>query len=736
MAPRFVGLLGLLVVVQWTCSGVSSAQEAGDVDVHETGTAPPPPNVKEFIQGLLEKILDSNSEGTSEKILGSGISAHCGLRLLKVVNALRSLEPWVVRMIDATGKYPTGLFQGAAADLGAFDECIATVVVDPQGRERVRAHYCNLFLRMGNATSDIPDFVQDALLMTHRRAVSAALSQADERASGIVLGLCVPTECKEDDIEKLIVTLSNGGIRPSVKNCVTDQYPPPNGRQIGIITALAVLGLVMLTSTAIDLVLTRRGRQERKGTLTKYITAFSVTANTKMLLAVADKGSGIYSLRFLHGIRFMSMLWILFGHAYSSGTTIAGGMINLLVLMDRVSGNIIAGGYLSVDTFLFLGGFLLSYNMSKHGKRTNKIILWMTCVLRFYIRIIAPAFFMIMCVYLLPLIITGPRAQELYERMFADFGGNWWSLLLNIRNIMGDVNVEALGHLWYLSVVFQLFLVSVTVLVVFQRKPRLAVGSFCILSIASCAIATWKVYGTGLLPFPLPVTLTYPDLLGSINRLYSQSPLHGAPFFIGCITSLVLLKYKDEKMSTVSQLLFWASGITCANIAVFVTYDFNRGVEPAHWATLCATFFQRALWSMWLAWLTFACATARGGMICSFLSWGAFAPLSRLSYGVYLIQVPYYFVRDYTARERIFYSDFTVITQFFGATVWCYLLSYFLFIACEAPVGRLEKLVFQRERRMEKVEPPVNGKTASFEKEPGKLPLGYSNNGFVEQSNL
>ncbi|XP_064459086.1 nose resistant to fluoxetine protein 6-like [Ornithodoros turicata] len=462
---RLLLCLGVLLVVHGNCKAQGISQESKDVedvgnDEAATTVAPPPAGVKEFIQGLLEKILDgSDSEAASEQILGSGISALCGLRILKFVNALRNLEPWVVRMIDATGKYPTGLFQGSIADPGAFDECIETVVVDSRGREKVRAHYCNLFLKAGNA-SEIPDFIQDALLMTHRRIVPAFEKQADERTQGILLGICVPTECKEDDIEKLIRTLSRGGVNPDVRNCVTNQYPAPDATRIGIIAALSVLVLVMLTSTTVDIVMVRRhGKTAHRGTLLRCITGFSVASNTRMLLGVGNKGSEAHTLRFLHGIRFLSMMWIVFGHAYSSGSSIAGRLANVFVYSDRALYVIIFGAYLSVDTFLFLGGFLLTYNTLKHRK-TNKLVSWITGVCRFYIRINAPVFFMIMCLYLLPLIITGPRAQELYSQMFSDVRENWWTLLLNVRNVVNDVDVTALGHLWYLSVAFQAFLVK------------------------------------------------------------------------------------------------------------------------------------------------------------------------------------------------------------------------------------------------------------------------------------
>lgn len=40
-----------------------------------------------------------------------------------------------------------------------------------------------------------------------------------------------------------------------------------------------------------------------------------------------------------------------------------------------------------------------------------------------------------------------------------------------------------------------------------------------------------------------------------------------------------------------------------------------------------------------------------------------------------------------------------MVTQYFGALVASYLLSYILFVSCEAPTGRIEKLLLMPKRR-------------------------------------
>lgn len=88
----------------------------------------------------------------------------------------------------------------------------------------------------------------------------------------------------------------------------------------------------------------------------KYLTAFSVTASTRTLLFVnTDKQSDAYALRFLHGMRFFSILWVVLGHSYSTfNFTNVSRLINALKYGDDITFCFVMAGYLSVDTFLFL----------------------------------------------------------------------------------------------------------------------------------------------------------------------------------------------------------------------------------------------------------------------------------------------------------------------------------------------------------------------------------------------
>ncbi|KAM7304861.1 nose resistant to fluoxetine protein 6 [Ixodes scapularis] len=466
---------------------------------------------------------------------------------------------------------PNGLLQATTADPGAFDECIETVFRDQYGIEQVRGQYCNFHVRMGDDRSIIEE-IMPAALLSHRRMQNFTSYLTDPRLPGLRLGICMINDCTQDDLQSIVDS-------PVLMKC---------------------------------------------------LTSFSIIKNTKLILAVnKNKSSETYQYRFIHGLKFLSMVWIVLGHSYGIVTDNMSRMVNALHYFEHWYTLIVTAGYLGVDIFFFFSGFLLYYTLNKQTR--NRMFVAIVAVFSRFLRTTVPMFFVIMCMYLLPLIASGPDSNEFYTKFYREIKRHWWDLLLQLRNWRQDIAFSTLQHVWYISADFQLFLLSVVIIQVFKNKKWWAACIFAVLSVVSCGISAWQVHGNHIPPFMVPVA----------EELRDPTSETGKVFF---------------------------------------------------------AFSDRMVWSVCLAWITFACSTGRGGILNRFLSWDGFVPLSRLSFGVYLIHFPFYLFTYHIARERVFFSHFTLVSQCFSVLVWSHLLSYFMFIACEAPTDHLRKLLFMRER--------------------------------------
>ncbi|XP_049267845.1 uncharacterized protein LOC125756881 [Rhipicephalus sanguineus] len=123
-------------------------------------------------------------------------------------------------VVDATAKYPTGFLQASLAEIGAYDECIETVVHDDHGVEVVRGQFCNVHVLVGDDLSFV-DNVIPAFRFSHKRAGSFKGYLADKKLTGLRMGVCFINSCTEQDITNIGRTLFGTAADIVVKNCVT-----------------------------------------------------------------------------------------------------------------------------------------------------------------------------------------------------------------------------------------------------------------------------------------------------------------------------------------------------------------------------------------------------------------------------------------------------------------------------------------------------------------------------------
>lgn len=708
----------LFVVAVFLCACATTPCLGGD----EANASSPETGRSEasYVQMLKEWIgnaMDRVPPTLMRKLLQADVSTECSLGLLKMMRGVRNLEPWALRLIDASGKYPTGAFQMSRADLGAFDECVETVLFDDYGNEMARGQYCNLVVHPGNKT-DLDDLISSAMRFTHPRLGKFRNSVYELKIPLLHLGVCTLNNCNQEELQELIRAVLPPSMDVTISNCVTSLPPTLTKGQIAILSFLGILVLLLVVGTLLDIC--SPAGQDIKGknenSLLSALKSFSVASNTNMMLHVAkDKNSEAYRMRFLHGIRFFSIVWVIAGHSYGATSHVWSRMANLVKYADEWHSMIATAGFISVDSFFFLSGFLLAAIVCKQ-KRTG-IVIFLFAVIRRLIRTMAPVFFFLMCLYLLPLITSGPNAQTYFQSVHEDFRSQWLFLLLQVQNYCFDINpdIRMFPHLWYLSLDFQFFLLSLPILLLLKNRPKIAVAIFGLLSLVGCSIATWQVAGNDMTPFVVVVTESVSTFLRTGYRYYFYPFYHAVCYFSGSITFFLVTWFRERKIPKMFQIAAWLLAVASALCCIFMKTAWYRTNDPTtEFGKLCTAFFDRILWSIFLIWITLACATGRGGFLCTFLSWSAFTPLSRLAFGVYIVHLPFAQLTMHISRERMFYSHFFIVSFFFSLLVWSFLISYFMYIFCEAPTGRLDKLIFEarrvtKQKDLKDVVPNANG---------------------------
>ena len=74
--------------------------------------------------------------------------------------------------------------------------------------------------------------------------------------------------------------------------------------------------------------------------------------------------------------------------------------------------------------------------------------------------------------------------------------------------------------------------------------------------------------------------------------------------------------------------------------------------------------FHKTGWSLALAWIVFSCHKGYGGIVNSFLSWEAWIPLSKLTYGAYLIHITCQTTVLFGSTIALHFSDFLMVSLY------------------------------------------------------------------------
>ncbi|XP_077526181.1 nose resistant to fluoxetine protein 6-like [Haemaphysalis longicornis] len=624
-----------------------------------------------------------------QRLLEAPVSTECSLGLLKMLRGLSDLEPWALRMADSTGKLSSGMLTGSAVELGSFDECLDTVVRESD-RELVRAQYCSLYLHLGNDTS-ILELLEPAILMTDPKAKKLVHHMTEPLYPGPRWGICVVDDCSQEELESLARALIGNSARPEVKYCTTSVFPAVTTSQAVVMAIFGAILLLMSTATVVDVYAPDCAKQNVAVTV---LRSFSVPANLKLLTSTpTDKTSDSYTLRFMHGIRAISIFYVVFGHALGEYSFASGGSLFLTQYVDQYDSVFASSCILTVDTFFFLSGYLLSFGLSSVKSSQGRVKTTVVIIIRRWYRLLLPMVLVACGFSLLPLFVRGPTTDMVYDMFYTAVEGYWWAFLLNIRNFFRDISYGVCSHTWYISADYQLFAIALLVHQLRLRR-RATVAVLAVLSVAGCCFVAWQMYSTRHTPFGVFITDTFQDYLDFLTDVYMLPSYHAASYFGGCITFFIVQKYKNEKIAKSTRVLLWTAVVGCYAACVIYRFDWTRGGKHSVLENVLLGFWDRIIWTTGLAALTFLCASQHGGVVQRMLSRAPLAVLSRLSFSIYLIHFPFIFVAMNAQRERNYVVMFNTVSNTIAVFVWSSILALGLFLACEAPLGRLDKLLW------------------------------------------
>jgi hypothetical protein len=101
----------------------------------------------------------------------------------------------------------------------------------------------------------------------------------------------------------------------------------------------------------------------------KFITSLSLIKSGRRILDTSITLSG--ELNCLHSIRFLSIAWIILGHSYLLSVYFSNDTTLFLVMVRRLSFQLVINGTFSVDSFFLMSGLLTCFTFMKELSKRN-----------------------------------------------------------------------------------------------------------------------------------------------------------------------------------------------------------------------------------------------------------------------------------------------------------------------------------------------------------------------------
>eukprot|EP00903_Cladosiphon_okamuranus_P009782 g9299.t1 len=476
----------------------------------------------------------------------------------------------------------------------------------------------------------------------------------------------------------------------------------------------------------------------------EHLECFSLMVNVGSLLAPPRAGDEFPAL---DGVRTMSMLWVVLGHTFSYNVTGDGpGFANTIQvvpqhgngLLSRWTAQVIPGGFLAVDTFFLMSGFLLSsvllpkLDSGSLGSGRS----WIgKAYLHRYLRLTPTlAFVMLMFWKVLPLLGDGPGWWPVANAQEESCYKWWWAEVTYLSSIApwpplsdGCTRVS-----WYLSNDTIFFLAAVPLISLYHRRPQMgATIAFCV-ALASC-LFTFLWYGFRD-DVRFPYLIANQDEQGW-NTAYASPWGRCSPYIVGVLCGMVWhtefrgrvvptprdaspdaeaiaaasrRKTPLERFGMIGSYpaAVWAVGLVSGALMALPVYGTywayqdadNSGVSP--WADHLYLAFSRPAWALGVALMCLLCFCGYGGLVNWVLTRPGWTTPSRLTYCAYLFHTGLLKVLYGSRDLAVELTGLEYAVTYMGVVLGTFAGATLLHLLVEAPFRNLESMGRRQKQKM------------------------------------
>ncbi|GFU10738.1 nose resistant to fluoxetine protein 6 [Trichonephila clavipes] len=355
---------------------------------------------------------------------------------------------WALKMFDSYGKPESGVLNGNVKWLGEYFECLE-IRAPPKPYEDVggfQGKYCTLQipLKLGNVslplstavclpdscdpsgsifglsqninlTDHLPSYNEDFDSFFNGTTITCQSTSPRQLTTGAIVVICLISIFASLSVIGSLITVCEYYLKRNAEKEIT----------CGAYDKISV-------NSDLDK-LSNRGPNVLPDWLEKckpFFNCFCMFTNgEKILNTTSTEGQ----LPCLHGIRFLSMSWVILCHGYMFGVGSIRNTADIANLFDSWTFQVVLNGFYSVDAFFVLSGFLVAYLFFQQAAKTDGKIPWLYFYIHRFIRL-TPVYMMVMAFYTTLMSHLGSGPLWSIKDTDPNCQASWWWNILYINN--------------------------------------------------------------------------------------------------------------------------------------------------------------------------------------------------------------------------------------------------------------------------------------------------------------
>ncbi|XP_067124314.1 nose resistant to fluoxetine protein 6-like [Centruroides vittatus] len=374
--------------------------------------------------------------------------------------------------------------------------------------------------------------------------------------------------------------------------------------------------------------------------------------------------------------------------------------LNLLGLWNQIPIEIASNSFVFTESFFLISGLLTFYT----GKqKANSKMQYVQLMINRVIRLTLPVLCVLATVIILPLLSDGPHWEAVKrEAKFAE--RHWWKFAIHIQTYM-NYPYNSLTHLWFMSDLMQLTIITAPLLFVCDRWPKHGLFLIFILVIVGIASHVTNMVMADIFIF-FGHSFDKEKFVSHLhNNHYRPYYSHLSSYCTGLLIGSILSNKIKLKIKKIYRVIFWIISLSLLMYSTFGLHKQITEVSPNKSYVFIHKALSSFIWIIGLSWTCVACITGYGGIVNRFLSMKVFTILDRLNVWIYVLH-PLIILYIYAQlRKATMFTELNLWMLFTLVLFLSLIVSFFYYIFIQAPLDFLAlKLLCSSSKKKESVE--------------------------------